>query len=66
MRVIRAAAYWGIFFALGFVLGMVRVLWIAPALVLPMMEMPTQMLPISASVVDLLNLAALAHAVAPS
>lgn len=32
-RVIRAAAsYWGVIFALGFVLGTVRVLWIAPAL----------------------------------
>lgn len=33
MRVIgAAAAYWGMVFALGFVLGSVRVLWIAPAL----------------------------------
>jgi hypothetical protein len=33
MRLIRAAAaYWAIIFALGFVLGTARVLWIAPAL----------------------------------
>ena len=33
MRIIRAAAtYWAIIFALGFVLGTIRVLWIAAAL----------------------------------
>lgn len=47
MQVLKAAAsYWAMIFALGFVLGTVRVLWIAPALGLvpaTLLELPVML-----------------------